>query len=547
MDTKFLTPIQLWQDFNPVRELLETAIKDYHKLDEDISFKSLYYTAIGSGENSVRAYAEIFVPTKANKKAVIFISDIKEGISREILLNLAKEGFITASVDLSGNENRGDYTRYKGDFAYGQYEFAKDNLANCSPTAEANPVYLWSRIVRRFLTVFKENYPKAEPICVAAKEACEIAWHLAAMDTRIIGAATLLGNNFGNLVGWNKPREKTDENTDRWDTAISASAYAKFVGCPFLIVTSTNNSGREFDCLEDIIDLLPEDNIHNTIVSPRLSKQISEASMNTVLKWINGIYNTKKQLPRIPELTVSEGGELVFSINPDESEKKALSVNLYYAYNEENALYRNWHKVRMQKDDINNYSYTVELDEEDIKVFAYAEIQYRDIQLNSPPLYIPLDKTEYQRSHITKGKLLFDTGMDNCFFAETDSIVLPKDVLDIKKSVIGIPGITVNKGTLSSYIVGESRRLKYEGVFQISACSARDCNIKVKLIQENEGIYTEYFAERTVIGGCIWDKLSFEFDDFRTADRLPMVNWNNIKKIEFIDAEDILFNNMLWV
>ncbi|NCA67083.1 MAG: hypothetical protein EOM87_03350 [Clostridia bacterium] len=547
METKFLTPIQLWQDFNPVRDLLETAVKDYVKIDEDITCKSLYFTAIGGGEDAVRAYAEIFVPANNSRKAVIFIPDINESISREALLSYAREGYICASVDLAGEEkNGGEYTKYKGKYAYGQYDKAKQQLNNCSPSAECCPMFLWARIVRRFLTVILENYPKAAPVCVAERRASEIAWHLSAMDTRLIGAVTLLGSSFGSFVGWKKAlREDADDNMDRWDTAISASAYAKFVGCPMLIVTATNSASGEFDRVEDLVDLLPEGNTYNTLVSARLSNQISEETNNTVMRWIGGIYSAKRQLPQVPGLTYSDKGDLVFHIIPDESEKKVSSVTLYYAYNEENAQYRNWHGQPMIKTET-DYSLNVELCEEDQRVYAYAEIRYRDVLVSSAPVLITLDK-QYKRARTPKIKLIYDTSMDNCFFAETEDVILAKDILDIKKSEIGISGISVSRGILASYMVGESRKLKYEGILQLSACSIQARDVTVCLTQEAEGKYTRYSALRQLKGGGIWNKLSFEVDDFRTDERIPMDDWNNIKKIEFINAEGVLFNNMLWV
>ncbi len=546
METKFLTPIQLWQDFNPVKDLLETAVKDYTKLDENIAYKSLYFTALGNKEDSVRAYAEIFVPASQGKKAVIFLKDVGEGICRETLLKYAREGFISASVDLCGEDNGGDYTKYKGTYSYGRYASAKSELTNCSPNAEVCPVFLWAKIIRRFLTVFMDNYPKASPVCIAEKSACDIAWQVAAMDTRIRGAVTILGSRYGNLVGWKRPlREEFDENSSKWDAAISASAYAKFVGCPMLIVTASNSTGGEFDMLEDIIELLPEGNPHNAIICPRLANQITEDAHNTVMRTINGLYSSKWPLPQAPKLSFGVKGEPMFCLKTDEIGKRGVLVTLYYAYNEENARFRNWHAVVMRKEE-EGYIAAIELCEEDKCIYAFAEIRYRDFYINSVPIYVPLDKTDFKRVKIAKAKLLYDTGMENCFFAETEGAVLIKDNLEIKKSDIGIAGVSVKQGKLSSFAVGEKRRIKYEGVLQISAYGANSRDITVRLVKEQDGAITDYLATRRINGG-IWDKLTFEPDDFRTEERLPMMNWENIKKIEFVDAEGVLFNNMLWV
>jgi hypothetical protein len=546
METKFLTPIQLWQDFNPVKDLLETAVKDYIKIDDDIAYKSLYFTALGSGDDSVRAYAEIFIPSSASKKAVIFLNDIDEGICRETLVKYAKEGFISASVDLCGEDKGGDFTKYKGAYAYGRYSKAKTELNNCYPSAEACPVVLWTKIVRRFLTVLMDNYPKAAPVCVAEKSAGDIAWHLAAMDTRIIGAVTVLGNKFGNLVGWQKPlREESDENTAKWDAAVSASAYAKFVGCPLLVVTASNSNNGEFDMLEDIQELLPENNPRNALICPRLTDQITEDAYNTVIRSVASLYGSKWPLPPSPILNYDTQNDLVFRLKPDESERKLTGCTLYYSFNEQDARYRNWHSATMQKEG-EEYIFTTELCDEDKCIYAFAEIKYRDLQINSAPVFLQLEKTDYTRTRFAKMKLLYDTGMENCFFAETDGVVLPKDVLEIRKSEIGISGISVRKGILSSFMVGEKRRIKYEGALQISAFGNDSREITVRLIKTKDGKSLVFSATHTLSGNT-WEKLTFEPDDFRTEEGFPMEDWTDVKKIEFVNAEGVLFINMLWV
>ncbi len=546
METKFLTPIQLWQDFNPIKDLLETAITSYSKLEEEITCKSFYFTAIGSGDNSVRVFGEVYVPLKHTSKAVILVSDTSKGIPHESLLSFAQKGYISASVDLSGVKRKGvvDYTKYKGTYSYGQYDESRKNLKNCSPTAEACPAFLWSRIVRRLLTVLQEDYPNIKPICIAEYNASEVAWHLAAMDTRIAGSVTMLGRSFGNYVGWNKStREEPDDNNDRWETAISASAYAKFVGCPMLIVTATNSSSGEFDRLSDIVGLIPKQITSHILVAPRQSKQITKEIDNTVFRWIESQYESKKALPKVPVLTYHAEESLVLKLTLEEV-KNITQVRLYYAYNEELPECRNWYQVDMVKSE--EYTASIDISEEDNLLYAYAVVEYKNIEISSLPIMINLDKQEIKRSKLPKVKLIYDTSMENCFFAETEGVVLPKDTLAIKKSEIGISGIGVNKGTLATYSIGETRRLKRGGILQISAYSLGAKDIIIRIYSHIEGQYIQYSASRQIEGGD-WEKLFFEATDFRTEERLPMEDWKGIKKIEFINSEDVLFNNMLWV
>lgn len=548
MESKYLTPVQLWQDFNPKKDPLRVSVIE-NKADDTFLRRSLFFTAFLDGDGEVRAYAKIVSPVnqKNKQKFILYIPDIHDqGNIDERLTDFASRDYTVATVDLSGEGIR--HTSYPSAYSYGKYQNAIDNLHNCTPSAEASPMFLWARILRRFLTVVEEYYPKVKPVCVAERSGNELLWQLIATDKRIYGGLSILGSGLGSFLGFNKPTiAETDDNAHKWEMALSPQAYVKFTTCPTLIVTCANNESGEFDKLDNLVRLLPEQSLCSTIVSNRLSKQITETSYASMWRWLEGRYSAKKELPKSPDLKYSvESGKLMVDVAPDESDKKVSKVSLYYSYDEPNPEYRNWH-CSMGKNET-DYRFALTVCEKDMEIYVYANVQYRDgVEIASTPIKIELEGLNVTRRRITPNKLLYDTDMELTFFAENDDVVLKNDTCSIKRDDRGLPGVTVEKGTLVSYSVNEKRKLWTEGILQISAYSITSKNILIRLTILDDGNYKEYTAKAFLDGGFAWQKLMISCDDFRDEKQLALENWDNIKKIEIIDAEGVLFNNMLWV
>ena len=57
MAIKFLTPVQLWQDFDPKSAPLDISI-EYNTQADGLLVKGVYFTALADGEESVRAFGQ---------------------------------------------------------------------------------------------------------------------------------------------------------------------------------------------------------------------------------------------------------------------------------------------------------------------------------------------------------------------------------------------------------------------------------------------------------------------------------------------------------
>lgn len=547
MESKYLTPVQLWQDFSPERGDLNVSIIE-NSSDGVYLKRSLYFTALKQGEDEVRAYAEIISPVnlKNKQRFILYIPDLDDyNNQQEDIKSIVDRDFAVAWVDLSGKGIRA--TSYNGAYSYGAFENVTDRH-NCTPSAEACPIFLWARILRRFLTVVSIYYPKAKPIGFAERSGNELLWQLVAMDMRLYGGMSILGSGLGSFLGFNRLIvDESDDNAHKWEMALSPQAYIKFTTCPVLIVTSTNNSSGEFDRLDDLVRLLPEPSLCSTIVANRLCNQITETANASMWRWVEGRYSVKKDLSKSPDISYKVvDGDLVFTVVPDEEEKKVSSVTLFFSYNEHNPEYRSWGSVTNRASD--GYSFDVNVCERDTVVYAYANVLYRDgTELATTPIKVELEALNLNRIRLAPQRLLYDSEMDNSFFAETDGILLKDDTCSVKKSEPGTPGITVEKGSLISFNVNERRRLNTDGKLQFYAYSLVDKDIIIGITVLKDDEYKVYSATLHLEGAVAWQRLTLAHSDFRDEKNKGMEDWSNMKKLEIKQAEGVLFNNMLWV
>lgn len=541
MEARFLTPLQLWQDFDPTRQALDVNYVSTETVD-GIPVKTLFFNAITTDQGKVRALAKFFLPDPKGKKMIIYVPDYEDDPYPDAIA-FARMGYNVGYVDLTGEGSVS--SEYAGEFEYGKWSNARNALHNCMPSAAASPVFLWTRMLSRFVTLIMDLFPRSKPIVFGARRANEIVWPLCAMDDRMYGGVSALG------YGLQEHQEVTslveDENLHKWEIALSPQAYAKYTVCPMLVLTTTNHASHAFDRLDHLVSLLPEASMCATVVSNRLHSQISGTSYYTMLRWIEGRYSARKELPKNPELTyaVTDKG-IQFAVTPDQSEKKAAQVSLFFTYDEKDPEYRSWQSQSAKAEETDTL-FDVELAPVDKELVAYACVRYRDgVEIASTPVAIALTP-DMPRKRLTPTKLLYDTSMENTFFAETTGVQVEDDVFGIGHCPEDIPGIVTKEGKLVSYCVGECRRLVASGTLQMWAYTQEEREFCVSLTVKRGDEYHRYTAKQYLPASYEWQRFGLDPEDFRDQDRLPMGDWSGLKKIEIENAEGILFNNMLWV
>ena len=63
---------------------------------------------------------------------------------------------------------------------------------------------------------------------------------------------------------------------------------------------------------------------------------------------------------------------------------------------------------------------------------------------------------------------------------------------------------------------------------------------------EDDG-FTPYSVEKELPPSKKWQRLNFSASDFKNADHVSLKSWKSVKKFQITGAENVLFNNILWI
>ena len=537
MTIKFLTPAQLWQDYDPTSAPLDISI-EYTKESDGLTVKGAYFTGYAEDGQSVRAFAEIKTAVAAPKKAILCVmNDATQSAFAGGFDELLKRGFAVMTLDVSRVQNEeGRFARYSEELSYASFAAGVPDRFLASPSAKNSPVFLWTKIARRAVTLLEYFYPKIKTAVMGAEQAADIAWQVAATDARISALVALLGD-------YSDPpsSEEDSSNADSYMMTISAKSAARLLKCPCLIATAANAQGGDVEKVNEIACQIRDGVPYTFVITPRLNAQISEADLLSTFKWIDRTMKGEA----IPELKLSsklQDDVLTFSLSSDGG--KVQSATLYYAYNDALPTCRHWHEYAMKKGEERSFSADVPVWTGDHEVYAYvvAQISGGIVCASKGFGTLVTSDTPYLTS-----QFLLDTESDHGFYADNskETYLSFKDDFRIADAADGVPGFT-GKGVLRTNILSEQGRYEPATALHLSAYSGKAEEIHIILVKDEDGQLIEYIATCYLEAGE-WTRLSLEVDDFKTKDLIPMKDWEGLCSIILPDTDDKFYNNFLWM
>jgi len=534
---KFLTPVQLWQDFDPASTPLDMAIA-YSVEEGDLRRKGIYYTAVSDDVGQVRAFAEVKSAVAQPKKVLVSVlTEPDQTPITDSFDELLKRGFAVVTVDVSGlADEKGNATKYDSGYEYASFAAGTPDRYLATPSAKASPVYLWAKIVRRTVTLLEYLYPKARASVMGALSAADVAWQVASMDPRIAALIAVLGDYSDPPVS-----EEDTSNADSYIMALSAKSAARMIKCPCLVVTCANAHGGDVEKISEVVNQIPESVPFTVTVTPRLNSQIDEADLLSAYKWLD---KTLKGEPS-PELRLtSEQGEGVLRFLLVAPAGKPASAVLHVSYNNAPAEYRHWHDYPMKKHEDGSCTAEVPVWVGDREVLAYATAAMGG-GMNLATKGVGTLVSSLRPYHTSQ--FLLDTESDHGFYADNSArtFISYKGDFSIAECPNGVPGFA-GKGMLRTNIFAEEGRYEPASSLHISVYSKTDSEVRISLIKREEEGIVAYTAVCDVEGEE-WTRLSLEVDDFKTEDLIPMKDWNGLLGMILPDTDDKYYNNFLWM
>jgi len=534
---KFLTPVQLWQDFDPSAAPLDISI-EYNTEQDGLRTKGAYFTAISEGEEQVRAFAEIKSNVAQPKKAILCVMNAGDQAAlAEGFDELLKRGFAVMTLDVSGlPDEAGHAARYSEGFSYASFAAGEPDRFLASPSAKSSPVFLWAKIARRAIGLLEYFYPKAKVAVMGAKTAADVAWQVAATDNRTAALVALLGDYSDPPV-----TEEDSSNADSYTMSLSAKSAARMVKCPCLIATAANAHGGDVEKANEVASQIREGIPFALTVTPRLNAQIDENDLLSTYKWLDRTMKGEES-PDLKLASHLETDELRFTLSS--GAVKAQTAVLFVTYNDAPPEYRHWHEYPMKKHEDGSFTVEVPVWEGDRELYAYATAALSG-GLNCATKGLSTLVTSLRPYHTSQ--FLLDTESDHGFYADNSekTFVSFKGDFGVAESPDGVPGFR-GVGMLRTNILSEVGRYEPAAALHLSVYSKEECEVRIVLLKGEEEGVTRYTAT-CFVGAEEWTRLSLDIDDFKTDELLPMKDWEGLYSIILPDTVDKYYNNFLWM
>ena len=552
MRNKVLTPLQLWADYDAARHSCAVSFTHYKTVDNRTVF-SAYVSGEQVGDETIRIFVRGEMPKGGSDNVVVYVGDAMYSGDYLSMAELVEDGFCVVAFDYCGRvEGKTDYTRYPADLAYCNYMQAGDHLTKAIPTAKETCIFTWAKVCRSVIGFAKQMCGADCKLFLAGiRSGASIMWQAGAMDKRVDGLIGVLHAGWKEYVGVPKYSDILFDMTDereRWLMGCSAQTYAKFISVPTLFVGSTNNTESSFDRIENTLGILRERVPVSQSICAGLTNTIDSAGISTIRHWIASQTSKSVVMPANPSVSVSiQDRAVVATVQPDASEEIA-QIDIYYNFDEVQSDLRSWKPLRVS---VANPKEQIPVYTGNRLLFVHASVLYKKgYRLSTLPVVTHLDPEHLDvRTDVRKRPVIYERkdGIASWVAENEDrysAYIMPRMAV----GALDIQGITAERGNLSTYLIGEiSPRMADQKLLQFDAYAATDraCHVVV-CVDEGAGKHRNYTASATIAGGA-WNKVSLEVQSFKSDDFMTLKSWQKVKKLTFMQADGILFNNILWV
>ena len=552
MDNMILTPLQIWQDYDPEAAPLQISFTDFRKQGGRISFEA-FFNGDGAEDGAPRIFVEGSYPTSASPKIVVYVKDGTGNPPPPNFVNAFIDrgfGFVCFDYDAE-NADSTKRSRYPESLIYGEIARSAGHLSIAEPSAKDSCQYLWTTVTRRVVTLIKTLCSDCKIILVGAREGADMMWQTAAMDKRVDAAIAI------NNAGWREydelfrfdedaePLQMTDER-ERWFAGCASQTYARYVECPCLLVCGSNNPITSIDRVESTLSLIENDRVFCT-VSPNTGLLLPQYTLSTQLNFVDYFDAKAPRLKKSPALNLAEeDGKLVANMTVD-APLATKEIAVWYAFDELDSTIRNWSKIILPQNGCKRCEIPVA--ERAQCAFAFVNVEYDDgTVLSSFEDYFKLpegiSRVPARRTHIIYER----KNGTGCFVADNSNHYLSCTAPFLKAGAYDILGITCENADITTYSVGEDKYLRTdESLLQFDAYSPETTTVEVRVCNKENGKKAFYTAVCTVNGDGEWTKCSLSPSSFKTQTLAPLKGWSNIKSLSFHKIDGVLFKNILWV
>lgn len=555
MEIKFLTPTEVWDNYDPKKEDLEASIISTETNGNTICSKQ-YFTSETIDGKKIRVFSELFYDKRWTdpRGAILVVPPVSFMIYSTLIDLLTKEGYVVFIVDYYGEPSVSTRTTYPNNLLHCQYPECKNNLSSMVESVKDTVWFTWAKIVRRAITFLEEqSIVDANKICLlGAGTGAQIGWNVAAIDKRIKAFIPVSGGGF--QWATDKPKfifgniPQTDHER-AFSMGIGSETYAKSITCPTLFISSIIAKHNDVDRAGDLLSMVAASN-KSLLFSTTTEPQISTCAYNTFKIWLRNVMSSVEEV--LPKPTISfENIEnnLYIKLNIDQP---ITNKEIFVCYGEPKSYLRSWTQIKsFSQINDTTYSCNIPVFDNNELIVAYANIQDSKGFIVSTqiigikPNSIGVKKTE----NIAKinPRIIYDESKGlGPFSAKTADLILEDNILQNKKGPLGIKGVSVKSGDLILYRnIHELKMLERSSILHFDVFSKSPKELSILMLSTDTT--QKYMAKVDLTGGDFWQKITLDCSDFKKANGKSLSSFSDTKVLTIMDAQDIILTNFLWI
>ena len=552
MGKQILTPVSLWEGFDDSLPLKETTLNSYTL--NGVKYSSIYFSARQTNVGRTRVFGLFAEPLSAPVGSLLIIPDVCDTIDTEIVTHFANLGYVVLSVDLRGEvEGVKNFTKYPSDVNYANYLKVGRTFNYVDETAFETCWYEWTSVCRYAVSFLKTKYQKLSVGVMGNKHGANVLWQLSATDKRVDASVFLFGAGWLSYKGnfkQNQTEIELDEERYRFIAGVDAHAYAPYVDCPVLYLSTTNSSEFDTERANDtLMRLKNQDKCwHNYVTS---AKDILDYNCfkDVELFFAKFIKEEKVYFPQVPQISVDfDDVDIIYNVKCQQK-NKIVSTYVYSSSDDVNPKDRIWYNVHKSTKHGEN------VDEYVRKVYGnrkfelcFATVKYENgLTLSSKFL---CKKVDFNSTSSVPGVIFSSTKMPSNFIVEdikTDviaNVFASEKLYKFDEGPFGIIGIST-QNSLTSYLIRKlAPKITDESLIKFDVYTKFANEITLTLYLKNGESFT---YTTSVSGGEIWQNVEISIDDFKNFDGLSIKNYEEIYSVTISSLGGFTVNNFVLV
>lgn len=552
METNILSPIALWADYDPGAVKLKANFLKYETDERGVVDFEVYLSCDTNTEKETPLiYCTGSIP-KANYKnaTIIYINGFNTFKLEEMYDRFIPTGYGIVTFDYLGISDREHYTIYPESLKFANYIYCEDHLYSYVNSPKDSCSYVWSKMCRNVITFIKKFLGEDNKIYLrSSNEGGHIAWPVAGMDNRVEGLITTNNAGWFKLKGIFRFLETAQEydfseESLRWMSSCSPQAHAKFVSCPVLYLSGTNTDLTTIDRVDKTLDLTVNDGNNRVCLCANLTNTLNASARDTLANWLDNVYEGTI-MPQTPSVSFEVDDGAVYARMDYDDSLEIEKLTIFYSYNEINSEFRHWDRILVSS---NNPMTQIDVRYGDTRIFAFASVRYKGgLHFTSLPQMLNLTKYKVNMVAPKHTRIIYERKQGLNAWA-VDNITGASYMPELKTGAYDILGVTAFKGDLSTFYIADKNFERTEtSILQFDCYSEKERILEVELsVEANDFAYDHYRVSIKLTGGE-WQKISLAHADFKTSELVALKNWDRVKKLSFIDIDNTLINNLIWI